>query len=421
MQNQYFFDPIQILYGANKSVVKEPVLILNREIKAFGEEARAQAKKLGITSNKAENLLLAPCLVDPHSVLEEPLIGKTENIQTLKKKAAHSGYGQIALLPRSPSWRDNPEKILKLPPNQSEVIFHFWGGFSQSGKGKELASHAELISHGAIGLAEDDLMMPIELIQRGLLVGEMKDFPVLLAPRDINVQGKGLVRESVETLRAGWHPDPIASETLPLSQLLELQKQHPSKSIRIMNISTAEGVSLLTQTVKSPLASVCWWHLIADNSSINSHDLGWRVTPSIGSAKDRKALQEGLLRKTISSVAVHAIPLDEEEIELPNDQRQPGLSGHDLVLPSLWQELVVQSGWSIEQLWNALSFGPSKMLKVKQEILNLNSKRWLIFDPQRTWINNPPKEKYPKVANQPLLGSKILGKVIDCGLIDLMN
>ena len=33
--------------------------------------------------------------------------------------------------------------------------------------------------------------------------------------RDPVLQGEGLVREGVETLRAGWPADPITSETLP--------------------------------------------------------------------------------------------------------------------------------------------------------------------------------------------------------------
>ena len=51
-------------------------------------------------------MLLAPCLVDPHSFLESPFNGKEENIYTIKEKAALSGYGQLGILPRGHLWRD---------------------------------------------------------------------------------------------------------------------------------------------------------------------------------------------------------------------------------------------------------------------------------------------------------------------------
>jgi len=259
-------------------------------------------------------------------------------------------------------------------------------------------------------------MLPVGLLKRALTLGEMKDFPVLLAPRDIEIQDNGLVREGVETLRAGWHPDPLASETLPLRQLLELHQQHPAASIRIMNISTAEGVSMIFNSKTKPMASVCWWHLINDSASLSDNDLGWRVVPSLGRPTDRIALIKGLLKRTITAVAVHGVPLDEEETKLPQDQRLPGLSGYQLVLPSLWQELVVKSGWTIEQLWESISFGPSRMLNLDEEQLMIGSRRWLLFDPNAAWVQTLDNKQSPFCANQPWQGKRILGKVVNCGL-----
>ncbi|WP_369795548.1 hypothetical protein [Synechococcus sp. GFB01] len=57
-------------------------------------------------------------------------------------------------------------------------------------------------------------------------------------------------------------------------------------------------------------------------------------------------------------MAVHHLPLDREEQLLPLDQRRAGVAGHGgPVLPLLWQELVERRGWSVEQLWQALSWG----------------------------------------------------------------
>ena len=76
MTNSYLFENIQILEGARSSLKKETILIKDGVIKAFGKKALQDAELIGIKPQKAKNLLLAPCLVDPHSFLESLFTGK---------------------------------------------------------------------------------------------------------------------------------------------------------------------------------------------------------------------------------------------------------------------------------------------------------------------------------------------------------
>ena len=106
MTSSYLFENIQILEKAGSSLKRETVLIKDGVIKAFGIRALKNAELLGIKPQKAKNMLLAPCLVDPHSFLESPFNGKEESIYTLIEKATSSGYGQLGILPRGDLWRD---------------------------------------------------------------------------------------------------------------------------------------------------------------------------------------------------------------------------------------------------------------------------------------------------------------------------
>ena len=112
MTSSYCFENIQILEGYKSTLRKETVLIKDRVIKSFGEKALEDAELLEIKPQKAKSLLLAPCLVDPHSFLESPFTGKEENIYSLIKKAKFAGYGQLGILPRSNLWRDQIELSL---------------------------------------------------------------------------------------------------------------------------------------------------------------------------------------------------------------------------------------------------------------------------------------------------------------------
>ena len=259
-------------------------------------------------------------------------------------------------------------------------------------------------------------MVPTALLERGLLLGEMGGCPVLVAPRDPALQGEGLVREGVETLRAGWPADPLTSETLPLSQLLLLHQRHPERQLRLMNLSTAAAVNQLSGCETPPLSSVSWWHLLCDRSMLASSDPGWRVCPSLGGPEDRDQLIQAVRRRTITAVAVHAVPLDAEDMLLPGDQRPAGLSGHHLVLPALWNALVRSGRWTAEDLWQALSFGPSTLIDQPPEQLERGSRRWLLFDPDHGWTVQSKSPGAPRSANIPWLGRELQGRVVACGL-----
>ena len=417
MTETMLLDPVQVLVASDQPLqVESAALFEDDRLIALGEEARHRAAERGVSGHDRAQQLLAPCLVDPHSSLPSPFTGSGETLKTLINAAGRSGYGQLALLPNGESERDSPERLKGFQPIDCDLKVHLWGSFTHRGEGERLSRHADLLEAGAIGLSAGEQMPSTNLIDRALLLGEMAGAPVLIAPIDSKLRGDGMIREGVETLRAGWPADPTISETLPMGQLLELQRRHSNRKLVLMNLSTADGVAMLSHSTSSPLATVSWWHLVQDRSSQTAEETHWFVTPSIGGQSDRLALIQALGEGKINAVAVHGIPLDDEECLLPPDQRPKGLSGHHLVLPTLWQHLVVDLGWSVNQLWQALSFGPSRLLGQDEERLSIGSNRWLLFDPDQTWDQTRDDPNAPKAANQPWIGVNMRGQVVSCGL-----
>jgi dihydroorotase len=390
----------------------------------WGDQVACTAQEQGLTPIEACGWLLAPTLVDPHSVLEDPLGGRSETLASLARAAAAGGYGTVGLMPWAGWWRDRPERLgLGWP---APMRLRLWGSFSVEGSDQELAGHADQLAAGAVGLAGGDERPPLSLLERGLALAEMGNAPVLLAPRLASLAASGFVREGVEALRAGWPPDPTVSETLPLQSLFALAALPGSTNLVLMNLSTAAGVALLEQQRsllragdQLPMASVCWWHLVADSGQLDPSAEGWRLVPSLGSPRDREALIAGLAAGLITAVAVHHSPLDGEEQLLPLDQRRPGVAGYGaprgLVLPQLWHELVTGRGWTPAQLWQVLCWGGSQLLGEPPERLEIGSRRWLLFDPEApwTWKNN---ESLSLAANQPFLGADLKGQIRATGL-----
>lgn len=294
---------------------------------------------------------------------------------------------------------------------------HLWGSLDRSGEGQALSLHSELLTAGAIGLATGAVLPDSVLLERSLQLGELGDHPLLLAPRCRSLAAGGLVRQRVEALRGGWPADPSCSETLPLATLLNLQQTHPQRRLVAMNLSTTEAVAALRSSAVRPQATVHWWHLVTDSGQLHPTAGGWRLEPPLGGPGDRQALVDALADGLITAVAVHHQALDAEEQLLPIDQRRAGLAGHGIALPLLWQALVVEQGWSLQQLWQALCWGPSQVLGHPPERLRSGSRQWLLFDPEARWCWSR-QQGHSLAANQPLSdGTTVCGRVRACGAL----
>jgi len=357
----------------------------------------------------ARSCWLAPPLVDPHSVLEDPIGGRAETLDTLRQAAAAGGYATVALLPWARAWRDRPERLgLHWQP---PFDLRCWGAFSSEGADADLAPHADQLESGAVGIATGDHLPPLDLLERGLRLAETGDRPVLVAVRDAALAQQGFVRERVEALRAGWPLDPVVSETLPLESLLALSAALPLPGLRLMNLSTAEAVERLGRCPSPPPASVSWWHLVADSGRLDPAEEGWRQVPSLGGPEDRQALIAALTDGRLTAVAVQHQALDAEEKLLPLDQRRAGLAGHGLVLPLLWRELVQGRGWTAAQLWQVLCWGPERFLGLPERPLEIGGRRWILFDPSAQSCGSPGS----LAANRPLQPPDLRGAVVASG------
>ncbi|NDD45685.1 MAG: dihydroorotase, partial [Synechococcaceae bacterium WB9_4xB_025] len=150
MRQTLLLDPVRLLISRDR----EPndggaALIQDGVLVAFDDEARQQASTLGVAPDPRPRQILAPCLVDPHSVLDRPFSGPAETLLSLRHAAARAGYGQVALLPRANSWRDRVERLQGFAGEDSDVRVHLWGGFSIEGRGEQLSAHGDLLDQGA--------------------------------------------------------------------------------------------------------------------------------------------------------------------------------------------------------------------------------------------------------------------------------
>ncbi|MEB3303847.1 MAG: dihydroorotase, partial [Cyanobacteriota bacterium] len=190
---------VQVLEGPGQPPVRRDAWLSGRTLLGWEASPPRALQGQEIREVDARHSWLAPPLVDPHSVLEDPWLGRSENLDSLSQASAVGGYGTVALLPWSRPWRDRPERLQLSWGAPMRLLL--WGSFSTDGADGDLALHREQIGVGAIGLAGSDHLPPLALLEKGLRLAEMGNRPVLLAPRDPALVQDGFVRERVEALR----------------------------------------------------------------------------------------------------------------------------------------------------------------------------------------------------------------------------
>ena len=415
MEKSFFFENINILKGPKTEVIKDSLLIIDGKIEAFGEEAKEEAFKKNIKISKSGNKLIAPLLVDIHSILKDPLTGFDDNLKSLKSRARKSGFGSIALLPNSNNWRDKPEKIPFQKNNDSDINIFFWGSFSLEDQGKNLSPHYELLESGSIGLSTSNFF-DTSIIFKGLTLNAVKSYPILFSSTTKSSLQKGIVNKDVKALQSGFYIIENYDEVFEVKNILGIKNLFPNKNIIIKNISDSNSLKEIKNKNISISTTISWWSLIADTNNLKLDDLGWKVDPPIGSPENRRYLIEGLENDLIQAIAVNSIALNDENTFIPINDRSNGISSFELVLPLLWEEFINKRDWEISKLWKYLSFNPSSLLRTSEEKLSIGSKRWLIFDPDTKWLNNQSNLGYDSPSNFPKKNDLIKGRVIKVGI-----
>ncbi len=401
--------------GPESEVIRDSILIIDGKIEAFGKVAKQKALEKNIETSNAGSKLIAPLLVDLHSILEEPLTGHDDNLEKLKFRAKKSGFGVVALLPNSNFWRDRPEKIPFQKNIQSDIKIFFWGSFSLEDKGGHLSPHKELLDSGAVGLSSSNFF-DSSIIFKGLKLDAINYYPILFSLISRNPNNKGIVQKDIKSIQSGFYLIEDYDEISHIKNFLLIKNAFPCKKIIIKSISDANSLKEILNSNSPILTTINWWNLIADTSNLNLDDIGWKVDPPLGSAENRENLIKGLDDDLIHAIAVNSYPLNDENSYMPINERTKGISSFELFLPLLWEEFINKRKWSVSKLWKYLSFKPSDLLGINMEKLSLGSKRWLLFDPNSEWINNQINLGYDSPSNFPMKNERIKGKVVEVGL-----
>jgi dihydroorotase len=400
--------------------VLEPIALIDRVtdvlvIDGAIEEVSATTQlPTDLTIIPAQDLILAPGLVDLYSHSGTPGHEERETIESLLLAAQAGGFVAVNILPDTLPALDRASSIISLDREYRQIAAHipncpqlgYWGALTEGVAGKAMTELAELATAQITGLADGRAISNLALTRRLLEYLQPFQLPIALYACDRQLRGDGIARKGIAAIEYGLPVDPVSSETAALAATIEIIADIGTP-VHLMRISTRRGVELIAAAKQRGVpitASTTWLHLIANTSSLKNYDPNFKLDPPLGTADDQDALIEGIKTGVLDAIALdhHAYTYEEKTVAF--GEAPPGAIGLELALPLLWQHLVVSGQLSAIELWAALSTNPARCLH------QVPPTRSILFDPHQTWTVK--RDRLNSLGhNTAWLGREVIGKV----------
>ena len=214
---------------------------------------------------------------------------------------------------------------------------------------------------------------------------------------------------------------PRIAETIAAHTVLEMARflQVP---VHFKQVTCGETLDLVREARKKGIDVTCdvgLYHLLLDDSCLETLDSAYHILPPIRSAADREALWKGVEDGTVNVISVNHTPVLGQDTEVNFEDSVPGALALEIALPAIWNDLSSRVGNA--RAIELLSDAPAKLVGAKSAF-DKNSKKMsdmVVLDPNKTHVVTK-KDFAGHVSNSPLLGktlqSSILGTFISGAL-----
>ncbi|MEM9362544.1 MAG: dihydroorotase [Bacteroidota bacterium] len=357
-----------------------------------------------------KNLHVSIGWLDSSVSFGEPGHEERETIKNGLEVAAKSGFTDIVLNPNTFPVPDTSSDVVFFTERAKGSITRLYplGSLSQNAKGIDLAELFDMHSAGAVGFYDfkHQITNP-NLLKIALLYTQSFDGLVLSFPEDSQIKGKGVVNEGEVSTTLGLKGIPGLAEELQISRDLFILEYTGGK-LHIPTISTANSVKLIAAAKKKGLdvsCSVAIHNLIFTDDTLSDFDTVFKVSPSLRTKQDTKALIKGLKDGTIDFVTSDHLPLDVEEKRLEFDNAHAGTLGLESAFGSLSQI------FTLEETISLLTKGWERF-KIQRPSIEVGQVACLtLFRPDEEW-NFAKEDILSTSKNSMFLGSSLKGRVL---------
>ena len=247
-------------------------------------------------------------------------------------------------------------------PYGSSLAIRFLGAYSKGFGTDSLAEMMELAQTGVAGFGDGNAAIPhSRFLRLAMEYGKMTGKRFFFQPMDKTLRKSGCVHEGAYSDMLGMKGIPRIAETIAAYTVLETARflQVP---VHFKQVTCGETLDLVRDARKKGIDVTCdvgLYHLLFDDSCLETLDSAYHILPPIRSAVDRDALWQGIVDGTVNAISMNHAPVLRQDQVVNFEDSVPGALSLEVALPAIWNKLVAKVGEA--RAIELLSTGPARL------------------------------------------------------------
>jgi dihydroorotase len=343
------------------------VLIQGQHIEKIGKGLKPSKET---TVLDAENLIVAPGLIDIHVHLRDPGQEERESIATGTAAAAMGGFSAVACMPNTVPPLDNVSQIqfvMMKAQSEGHVRVYPIGAITKGQDGVELTEIGAMVRAGCVAISDDG--KPVEnakLFRRALEYAKTFGLPVIDHCEDADLAKDGVMNEGKLAAVLGLKGIPRQAEYIMVARNIALCEL-TGGLLHLAHLSTKESVALVRDAKKRGVpitAETCPHYFTLTEEAVSNYNANAKMNPPLRTEEDRLAVLEGLADGTIDVIASDHAPHTSAQKSREFNFAPFGIIGLETTLPLVLTELVQKKVMSLSAAIAALTDAPAKALRL---------------------------------------------------------
>ena len=295
-------------------------------------------------------------------------------------------------------------------PYGSSLAIRFLGAYSKGFGTDSLAEMMELAEACVAGFGDGNAAIPhSRFLRLAMEYGKMTGKRFFFQPMDKTLRKSGCVHEGAYSDMLGMKGIPRIAETVAAYTVLETARflQVP---VHFKQVTCGETLDLIRDARKKGIDVTCdvgLYHLLLDDSCLETLDSAYHILPPIRSAADRDALWAGVVDGTVDAISMNHTPVLRQDKVVNFEDSVPGALSLEVALPAIWNKLVAKVGEA--RAIELLSTGPARLANAQRSKNGSEDVVILAADKPHVVVES---DFAGHVCNSPLLGKELPSSIL---------
>ena len=363
---------------------------------------------------KAKDLHVSIGWFDFRANFCDPGFEYKEDLNSGLKAAAKGGFTGVLVMPSTYPVIDTKsgiEYIINKTKNNIVTAYPA-GALSVKCEGNEMAEMYDMHSAGAVAFTDNKKSVNNPgLLTRALLYNQSFNGLVMDFPNDKSLFNNGQINEGITSTRLGLKGIPAIAEELMVIRDLFLA-EYCNAAVHLTNITTKKSVQLIKEAKAKGLkvtADTNSYHLLLDETELETFDSNLKVLPPLRTKEDIKALIKGIKEGVIDVVCSDHTPQDIENKQCEFDHAKFGMI--NLQTSFAVMNTALNGKITLAELVATITTKPRNILKLAVPKFEVGEMANLTLFSPTTPATFETTDLVSKSKNTPLVGKKLIGKV----------